>query len=47
LETSRTVKVEKTGPGWLEVKGADLSGHQITKADTCEKVGSLAILAPP
>ncbi len=40
-ETARTVKVEKTGPGWLEVKGADLSGHQITKADTGEKVGSL------
>ena len=35
------VKVEKTGPGWLEVRGADLSGHQITKADTGEKVGSL------
>ena len=41
VETSRSVKVEKTGPGWLEVKGADLSGHQITKADTGEKVGSL------
>jgi hypothetical protein len=41
VETSRTVKVEKTGPGWLEVKGADLSGHQITRADTGEKVGSL------
>ena len=35
------VKVEKTGPGWLEVKGADLSGHQVTRADTGEKVGSL------
>ena len=41
VETSRTVKVEKTGPGRLEVKGADLSGHQITKADTGEKMGSL------
>ncbi len=41
VETSRTVKVEKTGPGWLEVKGADLSGHQITKASNGEKVGSL------
>jgi hypothetical protein len=41
VETSRTVKVEKTGPGWLEVKGADLSGHQVTKADSGEKVGSL------
>ena len=41
VETSRTVKVEKTGPGWLEVKGADLSGHQVTRADTGEKVGSL------
>ena len=41
VETSRTVKVEKTGPGWLEVKGADLSGHQIIKADTGEMVGSL------
>ena len=41
VETSRTIKVEKTGPGWLEVKGADLSGHQIAKADTGEKVGSL------
>jgi hypothetical protein len=41
VEAARTVKVEKTGPGWLEVKGADLSGHQITKADTGEKVGSL------
>jgi hypothetical protein len=41
VETARTIKVEKTGPGWLEVKGADLSGHQITKADTGEKVGSL------
>ena len=34
VETARTIKVEQTGPGWLEVKGADLSGHQITKADT-------------
>ena len=41
VETSRTVKVEKKGPGWLEVKGADLSGHQIIKADTGEMVGSL------
>ena len=41
VETARTIKVEKTGPGWLEVKGADLSGHRITKADTGEKVGSL------
>lgn len=39
--TSRTVKVEKTGPGRLEVKGADLAGHQITRADTGEKVGTL------
>ena len=41
METSRTLKVEKAGPGWLEVKGADLSGHQITRADTGEKVGAL------
>ncbi|MBI5585896.1 MAG: VWA domain-containing protein [Deltaproteobacteria bacterium] len=41
VETSRTAKVEKKGPGRLEIKGADLAGHQITRADTGEKVGSL------
>ncbi|MCU0579014.1 MAG: hypothetical protein MUF69_05635, partial [Desulfobacterota bacterium] len=39
--TARTVKMEKKGPGKLEVKGADLQGHQITRADTGEKVGAL------
>ncbi len=41
VETSKTIVTEKKGPGWLEVKGADLHGHTVTRADTGEKVGGL------
>ena len=39
--TAKTVVTEKKGDGWLEVKGADLSGHRVTRADTGEEVGKL------
>lgn len=39
--TAKTAVSEKKGDGWLEVKGADLSGHTVTKADTGEEVGKL------
>lgn len=39
--TAKTVVSEKKGDGWLEIKGADLSGHTVTRADTGEEVGKL------
>ena len=41
VETVRTVVVEKKGPGWLKVEGADVSGHEVTRADSAEVVGKL------
>lgn len=41
VTTEKVVFKEQKGPGWLEVKGADLAGHQVTKAETGEKVASL------
>lgn len=43
-EAAGTVKAavsEQKGDGWLEVKGADLSGHRVSRADTGEEVGKL------
>lgn len=42
VETAKTIVIEKKGPGWLEVKGADLHGHVVTKADTGEQVATLS-----
>lgn len=41
VDTSKTIVTEKKGDGWLEVKGADLSGHTVTKAESGEEVGKL------
>lgn len=41
IETSKTITIEKKGPGWLKVQGADLMGHTVTRADTGEKVATL------
>ncbi|MBD3415087.1 MAG: VWA domain-containing protein [Candidatus Aminicenantes bacterium] len=35
------VPIDK-GPGWLEVKGADLSGHEVINAENGEKAGSVS-----
>jgi hypothetical protein len=42
VETSKTVVVKNEGFGWLEIQGADLMGHTVTKADTGEKVGVIS-----
>ncbi|MCG2721836.1 MAG: VWA domain-containing protein [Thermodesulfovibrionales bacterium] len=39
--TAKTEVSEQKGEGWLEVRGADLSGNKITRADTGEEVGKL------
>lgn len=44
VRTSATVVVEKKGPGWLTMKYADLSGHEVTNAETGEKVATLSSL---
>ncbi len=41
IETVRAVVVEKKGPGWLKVEGADVTGNEVTRADTGEVVGRL------
>ncbi len=41
IETSKTITIEKKGPGWLKIEGADLMGHTVTSADTGEKVATL------
>lgn len=41
VETVRTVVVEKKGPGWLKVEGADVTGNEVTRADSAEVVGRL------
>lgn len=42
VETAKIPAKEKKGPGWLEVKGADLHGHTVTRADTGEKVETIS-----
>ncbi len=42
VDTARTIVTEKKGPGWLELKGADLHGHIVIKADTGEQVATLS-----
>lgn len=39
--TAKKEVIEKKGDGWLEVKGADLTGHTITNAKTGDQVGIL------
>ncbi len=41
VETVRTVVVEKKGPGWLRIEGADIAGHEVTRAGSGEVVGKL------
>ncbi len=38
VRTSASQVVEEKGDGWLEIKRADFSGHEVTKAETGEKV---------
>jgi hypothetical protein len=44
VRTSATMVVEKKGPGWLTMKYADLSGHEVTNAETGEKVATISSL---
>jgi hypothetical protein len=38
------VKIKKKGFGWIEVKGADLSGHVVTNAETGQEVETISSL---
>lgn len=42
VSAARTISVKTDGPGWLEIKGADLSGHEVTTADSGVSMGRLS-----
>jgi hypothetical protein len=41
VETVRTIVVERKGPGWLRVEGADVAGNEVARAETGVIVGRL------